>query len=148
MQNQLRLFRYAALFGLLLGVPAAARAQETTDTTKLAAPLRALRAAYSKALTSMDGNAAAAAFADSVYIEFQGQAYSGKEAATGWLNEALQGVSGLRFSEPTFTISDGEVTERATYTVSTSGGDAQGSTQTTWKRQKDGSWKMQRLIVS
>jgi ketosteroid isomerase-like protein len=148
MQNQLRLVRYASLFALLLALPAGARAQETTDTAKLAAPLRAVRAAYAKALTSMDGNGAASAFADSVYVEFQGQTYAGKEAATAWLNEALQGVSALRFSEPTFTISDAEVTERATYTVSTPGGDAQGTTQTTWKRQKDGSWKMARLVVT
>jgi ketosteroid isomerase-like protein len=148
MQKQLRLVRCAALFALVLALPAMARAQETSDTTKLAAGLRTVRASYSKALTSMDANAAAAAFADSVYIEFQGQAFAGKQAAVGWLSEALQGVSALRFSEPTFTISADQVVERTTYTVSTPGGDNQGSTESTWKKQKDGSWKLLRLVVT
>ena len=148
MSKQLRLVRCAPLFALLLALPAVARAQETSDTTKLAAALRTVRASYSKALTSMDANAASATFADSVYVEFQGQAFAGKQAATGWLTEALQGVSGLRFSEPTFKISADEVVERTTYTVSTPGGDGQGATETTWKKQKDGSWKLARLIVT
>ena len=148
MQKQLRLVRCAAMFALLIALPAVARAQETSDTTKLAAGLRTVRNSYAKALSSMDANGAAAAFADSVYVEFQGQTFAGKQAATGWLTEALQGVSGLRFSEPTFTVSADQVVERASYTVSTPGGDGQGATETTWKKQKDGSWKLARLVVT
>lgn len=149
MQKPPRIVRLAALFALLaIVLPAAVRAQETSDTTKLAAPLRSARGTFNKALTAGDGAGAAAVFADSIMVDFQGQVYSGKEAATGWMVEALQGISALKFSPPTFKLSDTEVTETASYTVSTPGGDQTGSTETVWKKQKDGAWKVQRLRVS
>ena len=61
---------------------------------------------------------------------------------------ALQGISALKFSPPSFKIADTEVTETASYTVSTPGGDQSGSTETVWKKQKDGGWRILRLRVS
>ena len=149
MQNPLRSVRLAALFALFaVAVPATVRAQETTDTAKLAAPLRSARAAFNKGLSSGDGAGASAIFSDSVVVDFQGQVFTGKDAATGWLTEALQGVSALKFAPPTFTVADAEVTERASYTVSTPNGDQSGTTETVWRKEKGGTWKVWRLRVS
>jgi ketosteroid isomerase-like protein len=149
MQKPSRIVRLASMFALLAVIlPAAVRAQESSDTTKLAGPLRNARGAFNKALTSGDGAGAASSFSDSVTVDFQGQVYSGKDAATGWMVEALQGISALKFSPPSFKISDSEVTETASYTVATPGGDQSGTTETVWKKQKDGAWKILRLRVS
>lgn len=141
-------------FGLLfllatVVVPTAATAQETQDTMKLAAPLRTARAALSAAYTALNGQEASRSFSDSAVVDFQGQVFTGRPAVQEWLSGALQGLSSIRFGTPSFTVAETEVTERTGYTVVTTDGTEQGgSTEATWRRQADGSWKIVRLTVS
>src|SRR5688500_14607692 len=53
--------------------PATAVPQETQDTTKLAAPLRAARAEMTAAYVALNATAAGRFFADSAVVNFQGE---------------------------------------------------------------------------
>jgi hypothetical protein len=78
---QRRLFMLiAATFIGLAADPGGTQAQATQDTTKLPAPMRAVRAQLNTALTGLRAADAAAFFADSVGAEFQGQVFPGKPA--------------------------------------------------------------------
>ena len=132
-----------------MAAPSSARAQETQDTMKLAAPLRTARAALTAAYVALDARAAGRHFSDSAVVNFQGQVLSGRAAVDGWLTNSLQGISSIRFGASTFTVAETEVTERSTYTVVVSDGASQeGTTEATWKRQPDGSWKVIRLTAT
>jgi ketosteroid isomerase-like protein len=114
---------------------------------QLAESLRSARASMSAAFAKLDATAAAGHFADDGAVDFQGQTVAGKAAVGGWFAEVFSGLSSLRSGTATFLIADGQVTERASYVVGTPDGDQQGSTETVWKRQDDGSWKVTRMIV-
>jgi hypothetical protein len=139
--------RLATLCGLLL-LPAALAAQETQDTMRVPAELRTARVALNKAFTSADPTAAAPFFADSSSVDFRGEVYNGHAAVTGWLQQALQGISSLRFSAPTFVVSPTEITERLSYTVGTPEGDQTGQSEAVWRKQRNGSWKVVRMRVT
>ena len=142
---QRRLFMLiAATFIGLAADPGGTQAQATQDTTKLPAPMRAVRAQLNTALTGLRAADAAAFFADSAVAEFQGQVFTGKPAVQAWLTDALAGVTSLRFSNFRFTISENEIVESADYTVGTPEGEQPGSTETVWRR-INGGWKVVRL---
>jgi ketosteroid isomerase-like protein len=137
-----------ALVLSLIAIPTAASAQETQDTTKLAAPLRTARAELTAAYVGLNPQAAARFFSDSAVVDFQGQVITGKPGVTEWLVGSLQGLSSLRFGSASFTVSETQVVERASYTVTTTDGTEQaGSSEATWRKQADGSWKVVRLVV-
>jgi ketosteroid isomerase-like protein len=148
----MRPLSYGFSLALVLAVfaaPAVAIAQETQDTMKLAAPLRTARAGMNSAYTALDAQAAARFFSDSAVVNFQGEVITGRTAVQSWLTNSLQGLSALRFGPSSFTVSETEVIERASYTVTTSdGGEQSGSSESTWRRQPDGSWKVVRLTVT
>ena len=139
--------RLATLCGLLL-LPAALAAQETQDTMRVPAELRTARATLNKAFTSADPSGAATFFTDSSSVEFRGEVYNGHAAVTGWLQQALAGISSLRFSAPTFVVSAAEITERLTYTVGTPEGDQTGQSESVWRKQRDGKWKVVRMRIT
>ena len=139
----------AALFLLLCAAPAALRAQETQDTMKLAAPLRAARAALTAAYISLEPARANIHFADDAVVIFQDQTYRGRAAVDGWIVDSMTGVSAVRFGTPRFTIADAEVTDYNTYSVTLGDGSlAEGTSEMVWRRQADGSWKVVRLLVT
>jgi ketosteroid isomerase-like protein len=135
----------------LQAVPAAAQtpaAQETQDTMSLPDGLRTARTALSAAYAKMDGLAVVAHFAEGGAVDFGGQVISGKQAVGGWFTEMFSTLAGLTSGAPTFVVTDGEVKERSGYTVHLPDGSQQGgSSETVWKKQADGSWKVARLIV-
>jgi hypothetical protein len=138
----------AATFLVLLAMPLAGIAQQSTsDTTKLPAAMRTARAGLNSALSGLKGTAAMAFFADSAVAEFQGQVYSGKPAVEAWLSQALAGVSALKFTAPTFTISANEIIETAPYTVATPEGEQPGTSTSIWRRSAGGKWLVTRLTV-
>jgi hypothetical protein len=139
--------RWATLFCLLV-LPAAVAAQETQDTTKLPGEMRSARARLNSAFTSADAAAAAPFFTDSASVEFRGEYYNGHAAVTGWLQQALQGISSLRFSPATFVVAASEITERFSYTVGTPEGDQTGQSETVWRKQTNGSWKVVRMRIT
>lgn len=132
---------------LLIGVARPVAAQETQDTTQLPETLRSVRASYSATFSKLDGAGAAAHFADDGEVDFQGQTIVGKQAVGGWFAEVFSTLSSLRPGTASFLIGDDQVTERASYVVVTTEGEQTGATETIWKRQEDGSWKVARLIV-
>jgi ketosteroid isomerase-like protein len=137
-----------ALF-LLFAVPLMAAAQETQDTTALPESLQSARAALGEAWSKLDGAAVSAHFADNAVVEFDGQVLSGRPAVTGWLHQLLASLTALRpGGATTLMVGTDQVTERGGYDViTTSGGQQSGRSETVWKRQEDGSWKVARLIV-
>lgn len=135
------------LLVIVLAAPTAA--QETTpDSTRLPESLNAARASMSGALGRLDNAGAAAHFTDDGSVDSRGQAVTGRAAIAAWFADALAGVTALRFGTATFIIADDQVTERAPYRLLTAEGEQAGNTQTIWKRQADGSWKVIRFIVS
>jgi len=132
---------------LLMGLARPAAAQETQDTTRLPESLRSVRTSFSVTFSRLDGAAAAAHFADDGAVDFQGQTIAGKQAVGGWFAEVFSTLSALRPGTSSFLIADDEVMERASYVVVTPDGEQTGATETVWKRQEDGSWKVARLIV-
>ena len=140
----------ALLFALaLVAAPSAASAQETQDTMKLASPLRTARAEMTAAYVALNAQGAARHFSDSAVVDFQGQLISGKPGVIEWLTGSLQGLSSIRFGSASFTVTETQVIERASYTVTIPDGTEQGgSTEATWRKQADGSWKVVRLTVS
>jgi len=137
-----------AVAALFLAISAAAAsAQETRDTMRLPAELRAQRAAMNSALTKLDGVSAAALFADDGAVDFGGTVYTGREAVTGWFVEVLGGLASLRFDNASFVIGDNEVTERASYTAMTPEGEAPGTSETVWRKQENGEWRVAKLVV-
>ena len=144
------LVRYApVLLLLLLAMPLKLNAQETQDTTKLEARLRAARAEISAAYSALDAARTVGHYADSAVVEFQGEVFNGKPAIQAWLTDALAGLSALRFGPANFTIAPTEVVERTAYTVVLPDGtQQQGSSTATWRKQRDGSWKVVRLVVA
>ena len=137
----------AVLF--LLVTPAGLEAQETQDTMKLAVPLRAARATLQAGYTAFDPAKVNVLFADDAVVMFQGETHSGRAAVDTWIENSMQGLSAIKFGTATFTVADTEVVDRNTYTVTLGDGTQQdGSSELTWRRQADGSWKIARLIVS
>lgn len=134
---------------LLLVLPRAAAGQETTeDEATLPAELRTARASLNEAMGRMDAAATTAHFIETGLVEFDGQVYSGRAAVGAWFTEAFAALASLTGGTSTFIVGDGEVTERASYSAVTSDGSPQGGrSETVWKRQEDGSWKIARLIV-
>lgn len=132
---------------LFMGFAAPVAAQETQDTTRLPEALRSVRSSFSATFSKLDGAAAAAHFADDGAVDFQGQTIAGRQAVGGWFAEMFRGLSAVRPGTATFLIADEEVMERASYVVVTPDGEQAGATETVWKRQEDGSWKVARLIV-
>lgn len=138
----------ACAFILLAALPFAAAAQESQDTASLPEALRSVRTALAQAYGKLDGTASTAHFTDDAVVEFQGQVLSGKPAVGGWFAQMFSSLSAVRIGSSTFVVGDGEVTERASYTVvMQSGEEGQGQSEMLWKRQADGSWKVARLIV-
>ena len=138
--------RLAAVL-LLMGLARPAAAQETQDTTRLPESLRSVRTSFSATFSKLDGAAAAAHFADDGAVDFQGQLIAGRQAVGGWFAEMFSGLSSVRTGTSTFLIADEEVMEHSSYIVVTPDGEQTGATETVWKRQEDGSWKVARLIV-
>jgi ketosteroid isomerase-like protein len=140
-----------ALLLVLPAAPAAAQtpaAQETQDSMSLPEALRTARTALSAAYAKMDGAAVVAHFAEGGAVDFGGQVISGKQAVGGWFTEMFSTLAGLTSGAPTFFVTDGEIKERSDYTVHLPDGSQQGgSSETVWKKQADGSWKVARLIV-
>jgi ketosteroid isomerase-like protein len=132
---------------LLIGLARPVAAQETQDTTRLPESLRSARTSYADTFSKLDGAAAAAHFADDGEVDFQGQTIAGQQAVGGWFAEVFSGLSGLRSGASTFLIADDQVTDRASYVVVTTDGEQTGATETIWKRQEDGSWKIARMTV-
>jgi ketosteroid isomerase-like protein len=132
---------------LLIALPFAAAAQETQDTASLPESLRPIRTALGAAYARLDGATAATFFADDAAIEFDGQVLSGKQAVTGWFMQMFSQLEGLRPGTTTFRIAEDQVTERGSHVVIVQGQEQAGSSETVWKRQADGSWKVARLIV-
>jgi ketosteroid isomerase-like protein len=134
---------------LLLCFAVPTSGQETQDAAQLPEGLRAARASLDSAFAKLDAGAAAALFTASGSVEFQGQTFAGRDAVGGWFAEAFAGLSGLKSGTSTFVVADGEVTERASYVVSISDGtEQQGTSETLWKRQEDGTWRVVRLVVT
>jgi ketosteroid isomerase-like protein len=134
---------------LLLAVPATTAAQETQDTTALPESLLPARASLGAAWSKLDGAAVAAHFADNAIIEFEGQVMSGRPAVTGWLEQAVASLTSLQTGgTATFIIGTDDIRERGAYDfVTTSGEQRSGRSETLWKRQDDGTWKVARLTV-
>jgi ketosteroid isomerase-like protein len=132
---------------LLMGFARPAAAQETQDTTQLPESLRTERATLSAAYSALDAVAVAGHFTDDGMVDFQGQSIAGRQAVGGWFAEMFGGMQAVRSGPSTFAIGEDEITERATYVVSMPDGDQSGSSETIWRRQEDGSWKVARLIV-
>jgi ketosteroid isomerase-like protein len=139
------------LLPLLLAAPATAAAQATQDSTKVPAALRTARAAFMSAIAGFDANAAGAAFADSAVVNMQGEVIAGKPAiAQGWLPQMFQTLASIRFGASSYEIADDQIVETGTHYVvpSEGGGEQAGTHYTTWRRMRDGSWKVVRLEVS
>jgi ketosteroid isomerase-like protein len=138
-----------AAFVLLAAAPAVLGAQETQDTMKLSAQMRAARNALSAGYASLDPTKVKLLFTDSAVVLFQDEMHSGKQAVDAWVAESMTGLSAVRFGTGSFTISDAEVVERNTYVVTLSDGTtAEGTSEAVWRRQRDGSWKVVRLTVT
>lgn len=133
---------------LLATYAAPASAQATRDTAALPAELRAGIAALSAAYDKLDAAAATSWFAPDGAVEFQGQLLSGRDAIAAWFGEAFSGLTALRGGTPSYVIGEGEVSERSSYIAVLMGGEEQaGATETVWRRQPDGAWKVARLII-
>jgi ketosteroid isomerase-like protein len=137
--------RFRLLGLLLLAAPVAVPAQETQDTMKVAAALRAERAGLNKALTALNAKGSVAFFADDAIVDFQGQTFTGKMEIEGWLTQAFSGLTSLKFGAPSFKIADAEVVETVQYTVGTPEGEQPGTTETIWRRGSDNKWKVVRM---
>jgi ketosteroid isomerase-like protein len=138
----------AALCLLLFVAPATLSGQETQDTMKLAVPLRAARAALSSGYVALDPARVRPLFSDSAVVMFQDQTYRGRAAVDGWIAESLSGVTSVRFGPSSFTIGDAEIIDRGSYSVTLNdGSQVEGSSESVWRRQADGSWKVVRLLV-
>lgn len=138
-------FGFIPLLALVLAAPASA--QETQDTTVLPEALRAARGELNAAFAKLDPTAAAAVFAADGAIDFQGQTIAGRQGVGGWFGEVFTGMSGLRSGTATFVVTDDSVTERSSYVVVLPEGEQGGNTETTWKKQEDGSWKIARMVI-
>lgn len=137
------------LFLLFLVMPPALEAQETQDTMKLAAPLRAARAAFSGGYMAFDASKVTPLFTADAVVVFQNDSFSGKEAVDAWVANSMQGLSAIRFGTASFTVSDAEVVDRNTYVVTLGDGTtAEGTSELVWRRQADGSWKVARLTAT
>lgn len=132
---------------LLLALAAPAAAQETQDTMSLPEALRTSRAELGAAFAKLDAAAAAAVFTTDGAIEFQGQTVAGRQGVNGWFAEVFVGMSGVKSGSSAFVVADGTVTERASYVATGVDGDVTGTTETVWKKQADGSWKVARMII-
>ncbi|HEX6309471.1 MAG TPA: nuclear transport factor 2 family protein [Longimicrobiales bacterium] len=133
---------------LITGFAAPVSAQATSDTTALPADMRAARAVLAAAYEKLDAAAAASSFAPDAAIDFQGQLISGRDGVAAWFSEAFAGITALRGGTASYVIGDGEVTERSSYIAVPTGGEEQtGTSETVWRRQPDGTWKVARLIV-
>lgn len=153
MQNANRtraaLWLVPALLLVLCAGPAELVAQETQDTMKLAAPLRAARAALSGGYAALDPGRVSVLFADSAVVQFRDQMYSGKQAVDGWIADSMMGLTQVRFGTSSFTISETEVVDWNTYMVTLGDGtQVEGTSEATWRKQADGSWKVIRLVVT
>lgn len=139
-------FAFASIL-LLAALAAPAAAQVTQDTTNLPESMRTARATMSAAFSALDGTAAAAVFAEDGAVDFQGQLITGQQAVGGWFAEVFSGMSALRSGSSTFVIAENEITERGSYVAVMPDGEQAGSSETIWRRQEDGSWKVARLVV-
>lgn len=132
----------------LLVVAAPASAQETQDTAALPQALRTARTGLEAAYAKLDGAAASSHFAPTGAIDFGGQVISGRDAIRGWFGEMFANMSGLRAGAPKFVLGESEVSEKSTYVVALPDGSEQsGTSETVWRLQEDGTWKVVRLIV-
>jgi hypothetical protein len=137
--------RFMLLGLLLLAAPVAVQAQDTQDTMKVAAALRAERAGLNKALTALNAKGSVPFFAETAIVDFQGQTFTGRAEIEGWLTQAFSGLSSLKFGAASFKISDAEVIETVQYTVGTPEGEQPGTTETTWRRGADNKWQVVRM---
>lgn len=138
----------ALLFAVGALTPAAVFAQETQDTMQLTSELRTTRSALTDAYGRLAIDDIAAHYADDIFVQFGTDEFRGKEAASAWISQALQGLAALRFGRSSFTIKPDEVTERNSYTVVLPDGNEQtGTVETVWKKQAPGGWKISRMLV-
>jgi hypothetical protein len=146
--NPIRAVALAAL--LVVAAPAAAHAQapaETSDTTKLAAPLRASMSAMKLALVGLKAAETSAHFAPDVVVEFQGMTYTGKLNAEAWLSGVFSQITSISFTASTFVVNVDEVVQKSSYTTMSPAGEQPGSNQITWRRLADGTWKVVLLVA-
>jgi hypothetical protein len=135
-------------FALVL-LPAAAMAQEVTDTTRLPAELLTARRGWSAAITGRDANAAGAFVADSAVAEFGEERFVGKASfVRDFLGAQFQGLSSIRFGPGKIVRNGSNYDETTTYFVmpTDGSGEQSGQSMVTWRRYGT-AWRVAKLTV-